>query len=127
MAKKATAIVPTMLRMREELRKRLEREAKKNDRSLNAEMVGRLEQSFSLDRNSAIIDAITDILVSDSVGSVLLRQIAGQLTKLPKPLRSAADIESFLTSLNFLAYATEVQERIKAGEIPDDQPEGNGR
>ena len=44
--KKPTDIVPTMLRMREEMRKRLEREAKKNSRSLNAEMVGRLDQSF---------------------------------------------------------------------------------
>src|SRR6266700_5718741 len=46
MAKKSTAIVPTMLRIREDLRKRLEREAKKKDHSLNAEMVERLEQSF---------------------------------------------------------------------------------
>jgi hypothetical protein len=44
--KRATAKVATMLRMREELRNRLDREAKKNDRSMNTEMVARLEGSF---------------------------------------------------------------------------------
>jgi Arc-like DNA binding domain len=53
--KKTTAIVPTMLRMREEMRLRLEREAKKNVRSLNTEMVMRLEGSFSSERDSQIL------------------------------------------------------------------------
>ena len=41
--RKSTALIPNMIRMREELRKRLEQQAKKNDRSLNSEMVLRLE------------------------------------------------------------------------------------
>ena len=44
--RKSTALVPSMIRMREELRKRLEQQAKKNNRSLNSEMILRLEQSF---------------------------------------------------------------------------------
>jgi hypothetical protein len=55
MVKKATAIVPTMLRIREGLRKRLELEAKKNGRSLNAEMTERLERSYAADEWIAIL------------------------------------------------------------------------
>jgi hypothetical protein len=129
MAKKATAIVPTMLRMREELRKRLEREAKRNARSLNSEMVGRLEQSFTIDEQARSRDtAILDMLVNnDGINSVALRHIALEMMKAPNSFRSAADLKSFLTSLNFSAYGKEIQERIKSGEIPEDQPEGDER
>jgi hypothetical protein len=82
MAKKSTAIVPTMLRMREDLRKRLEREAKKRDHSLNAEMVERLEQSFVDDaqneRDLAIIRIMMD---SDDISIALMRKIVFQLWK----------------------------------------------
>jgi hypothetical protein len=44
--RKPTDSAQLKLRLREELRKRLEREAKKADHSLNTEMVRRLEQSF---------------------------------------------------------------------------------
>jgi HicB family len=46
MARKATEIVPIMLRIREDLRRRLEREAKRHRISLNMEMRMRLEDSF---------------------------------------------------------------------------------
>ena len=46
MARKKTAIVNLTLRLREDLRRQLEREAKQKDQSLNAEIVSRLEQSF---------------------------------------------------------------------------------
>jgi DNA-directed RNA polymerase specialized sigma subunit len=45
-ARKATELVPTMLRMRESLRKQLERSAVRNDRSMTAEIVHRLERSL---------------------------------------------------------------------------------
>ena len=45
-AKKATELVPTMLRIRESLRKQLERAAERNDRSMNAEITYRLERSL---------------------------------------------------------------------------------
>jgi hypothetical protein len=48
-ARKATEIVPTMLRIREDLRKRLEREAKNNDVSMNQEITDRLERSLAQD------------------------------------------------------------------------------
>ena len=74
-AKKSTEIVPTMLRMREEMRKRLEREAKRNDRSLNAEMVERIIQ----------VDNIVDVLVGkkNETSSDLVRRIAFELSLNP--------------------------------------------
>jgi hypothetical protein len=85
--KKATAIVPTMLRLREDLRKRLEREATKHARSLNAEMVRRLQMSLALDehferereimrlglkRETALIEA----LIGDKMIAAFLRSVA---------------------------------------------------
>jgi hypothetical protein len=121
MAKKATAIVPTMLRMREELRKRLEREAKKSGRSLNAEMVGRLEQSFTIDEQARARDsAIIDMLVNnDNVSSAVLRQIALEMTKVPGAFHSEADIKNFLTGINFLAFGKQ--------QISRELPEGDKR
>jgi HicB family len=49
MARKATDIVPIMLRIREDLRRRLEREATRHKVSLNREMQMRLEDSFEID------------------------------------------------------------------------------
>jgi hypothetical protein len=74
MAKKSTEIVPTMLRIREELRRRLEREAKKRDHSLNAEMVERLEQSFVRDEKSLRDTAILDALIGNRELIELLRR-----------------------------------------------------
>jgi hypothetical protein len=49
MARKPSDLVQPNLRIREELRRRLEREAKKRGVSLNAEMTSRLERSFDGD------------------------------------------------------------------------------
>jgi hypothetical protein len=46
MDRKSTDTVAITLRIREDLRRRLERQAKKNNTSLNAEMEARLENSF---------------------------------------------------------------------------------
>jgi hypothetical protein len=53
MARKATEWVPFKLRVTAKLVRDLEREAKKNHRSANAEAVERLEQSFKADTASA--------------------------------------------------------------------------
>jgi Arc-like DNA binding domain len=61
MAHKATELRPIMTRIPERLRRRLERAAQHNDRSMNAEISFRLEKSFSID---------------DAFGGPELRQIA---------------------------------------------------
>jgi Arc-like DNA binding dprotein len=48
MARKPTELRPLMVRIPESLRRRLEKEAAKQDRSMNAEIIHRLDQSFSL-------------------------------------------------------------------------------
>jgi hypothetical protein len=47
-SRKSTDLANFTLRLREDLRRRLERDAKKGDRSLNAEIVERLERSYEV-------------------------------------------------------------------------------
>jgi plasmid stability protein len=48
MARKPTELRPLMIRIPEALRRKLEKEAARNDRSMNAEIIYKLEQSFTL-------------------------------------------------------------------------------
>jgi len=64
MARKASAIVAPSLRIREDLRRRLEREAKRHGRSLNGEMVLRLEQSLEGDKDFNINHAVIDLQIA---------------------------------------------------------------
>jgi hypothetical protein len=112
MAKKATAIVPTMLRIREDLRKRLEREAKKKDHSLNAEMVERLEQSFVDDaqnqRDLAIINMMMD---SDGINIDLMRKIVFELWKRRSWVDADYDPKEGESAFSFLQHAKETASR----------------
>lgn len=65
MARKPTDTVQLKLRFPEALRRQLERAAKANDRSLNLEIVSRLEGSFSRD---PAVDWIAHALWMESVG-----------------------------------------------------------
>jgi hypothetical protein len=114
-AKKSTAIVPTMLRIREDLRKRLEREAKKKDHSLNAEMVERLEQSFVDDaQNQRDLAIIKMMMESDDISVDLMRNIVRELWKRRSWADADVDPKDNEIGLNFLDYAKE--------KIPDDTP-----
>jgi hypothetical protein len=113
MAKKSTAIVPTMLRMREDLRQRLEREAKKKDHSLNAEMVHRLERSFANQRDSAIIEMLVR---NNDVGSELLRDIADEIKKHPDWDSNEAARKELLHWLYIAAYGKEPPQEPRPGE-----------
>jgi plasmid stability protein len=55
MARKPTELRPLMLRIPEALRKRIEVEATKNDRSMNAEIIHRLQDSFQKEERAALI------------------------------------------------------------------------
>src|SRR5262245_22041426 len=55
MARKPTDIVKLQLRFHEALRRRLAQEAKRHDRSLNAEIVHRLEQSLDVPEQAAAL------------------------------------------------------------------------
>jgi hypothetical protein len=58
MGRKPTEIVQIKLRLREELRRKLLREAEKKDHSLNIEIAQRLEQSFDNAEHVREIDEI---------------------------------------------------------------------
>jgi hypothetical protein len=55
MARKPTDTIKLQLRFHEALRRRLAQEAKKHDRSLNAEIVHRLEQSLDVPEQAAAL------------------------------------------------------------------------
>jgi hypothetical protein len=61
--RKPTDIVSPNLRIREELRRRLEQEAKRRAVSLNAEMARRLEHSFELDAMRSL-DGIAERMIA---------------------------------------------------------------
>jgi hypothetical protein len=61
LAEKPGDIVQPNLRIREDLRQRLEREARKNQRSLNKEMIRRLERSFEADTVRSLEDIVADL------------------------------------------------------------------
>ena len=48
MARKPTELRPLMVRIPESLRRKLEKEAARQDRSMNTEIIHRLDQSFSI-------------------------------------------------------------------------------
>jgi len=53
MARKATDMVQLKLRFSEALRRRLEREAKRNNRSMNTEIIHRLQRTVAIDDSTA--------------------------------------------------------------------------
>jgi Arc-like DNA binding domain len=74
--KKATEFTQFKLRIREGLRRQIEKEAKKNGRSANAEAVERLEASFA---QQVTTDLINDAALT--TGKVVLGQLLEVLGK----------------------------------------------
>jgi hypothetical protein len=87
MARKTTEIVTLSLRIREELRKRVAREAKRAKHSMNAEIIQRLEQSFE---QGDIIKTIKEAADDLKTQAVRAGFIAGFNSDRDKPL-----LESF--------------------------------
>jgi hypothetical protein len=65
MARKPTDEVQLKLRFDEKLRRRLAREAERNDRSMNAEIVLRLESSFQQEDTEQLFERALAALVED--------------------------------------------------------------
>jgi hypothetical protein len=61
MARKATELRPIMTRIPEALRKRLERAAVQNRRSMNAEIINRLYESFEAQSLRTLADIANDM------------------------------------------------------------------
>jgi len=78
-ARKRTDTAQLKLRLPETLRRQIEREARKNDHSLNTEMVRRLEQSFARQEIESLIQTVATSSAEQAVDAALnrLNQSAG--------------------------------------------------
>jgi plasmid stability protein len=68
MVRKPTELRPVMTRLPERLRSRLEREAARNDRSMNAEIIHRLEQSFVPQEQEKLVIATVKSTLGEITG-----------------------------------------------------------
>jgi len=104
MARQLTDIVSLSLRIREGIRRRLEREAKKRNLSLNAEIVDRLDQSFELVERQAQYDALISVAAGgNKFDARLLKLIADAMWKLrtgPKRLTDEEYAERLAFAIN---------------------------
>jgi hypothetical protein len=100
--KKNDIIQLSKIRMREELRRRLARDAERRGFTLNAEIVDRLERSYTYDaqwlRDAAIIDMMVD---NNDANGVLLRRIAAELMKRPNWSASELEIANMAKGIAF--------------------------
>jgi Arc-like DNA binding domain len=71
MVRKGQELRPVMTRIPEGLRRRLEREAEQNRRSMNAEIIHRLEQSFQRQDQKEMINAA----VKSSAGAAVVKAL----------------------------------------------------
>jgi hypothetical protein len=71
MVRKSQELRPVMTRIPEGLRRRLEREAEQNRRSMNAEIVARLEASFQREDQEEMIRRATQEAVKSSAGAAV--------------------------------------------------------
>jgi hypothetical protein len=79
MARKPADPVKLNLRFTEALRSRLEKSAVKNNRSMNEEIVRRLEESFGKDDMVQTLEAVADRL-AEKVGKVIISAEGNRVT-----------------------------------------------
>src|SRR5262249_29666135 len=91
MVRKDQELRPVMTRIPEGLRRRLEREAKFRGRSMNAEIVKRLQEAFDIvDQTSAIVEDVSSEVaraVGDAVFT-LQKRLDGRLDNLESEIRA---------------------------------------
>jgi len=93
MARKPTDYVQFKLRIRESLRRKIEREAEKKKISANAEAVERLQATFDpQQRDTKILDMMVE---NQDDGAILLRTLARELGSNPHWAASAESRKAF--------------------------------
>jgi predicted HicB family RNase H-like nuclease len=92
-ARKTTELVPLMLRLREGLRKQLEKAAKAHDQSLNTEVNDRLERSFERERQEARDTRILNALAGPDARSRDILYEMVRIVALPRHERHAHLLE----------------------------------
>jgi hypothetical protein len=80
---KIADIAPFGLRMRPELKRRMEEAAKTNNRSLNSEIIARLEQSFQENHEERLKALEKTVVRLENENSALSRRLDGVEWRLP--------------------------------------------
>ena len=103
MARKPADIVQPSLRIREDLRRRLEQAAKKRGVSLNIEMTTRLKESFDREAHRTIDSVASDlenvwtrfaeVLHTDNLQEELMRATEALVEQLPAEIRERETIK----------------------------------
>jgi hypothetical protein len=103
MARKPADIVQPSLRIRDDLRRRLEQAAKKRGVSLNFEMTNRLKESFDREAHRTIDSVASDlenvwtrfaeVLHNDSLQEELMRATEALVEQLPAEVRERETIK----------------------------------
>jgi polyhydroxyalkanoate synthesis regulator phasin len=138
MAQKGLELRPVMTRIPERLRQRLEREAKFRGRSMNMEIVSRLQESFDIpDQASAIASEVASEIQSElSEVSLGLADIQSQIRAilshlgLPDPVEEARARKREISESPETKAALEraLQELERAGfKIARPKDEGEGK
>jgi hypothetical protein len=73
-ARKLTDTVKLQVRLPERLRRHLEQEAKRNDWSMNTEIVSRLDSSFQRENEEEMIRRATQEAVAEELSKLILPQ-----------------------------------------------------
>jgi hypothetical protein len=118
-ARKPTDFVQFKLRIREGLRRRLEREAQKKRQSTNQEAVDRLEDSFRAPIDE-VVQPWTDmftIMLGGNENSSLLRRLAAEMMQNPNWIDSAQDREEMVGRLKAVLDIQLNLVKIGRGEI----------
>jgi hypothetical protein len=94
MARKPQELRPVMTRIPEGLRRRLERSAGKSGRSMNAEIIHRLEESFRLEQSLIGIEEL-----SASVQERAAKQVREEAARFETEIRRLEDVRVALQAL----------------------------
>lgn len=133
MARNPAEIVPLMLRLREDLRRRVERQAKRNNRSMNAEIVARLEHSLgrlvgpALEADRLVIEEAVNATIDRPIDAAIARGASFDALKSfpmfsdwatrhpehPMAIRHEDELEQWIPGIKRIRQESIERERIK--------------
>jgi exonuclease VII small subunit len=124
MARKPT--IQYKIRIREDLRRRIEKAAEKNGVSANYEMVNRLERSFDQEAAQSInqsVQSINQAAVNLDAASTRYTQASAELKKLSNVVRAAQTIITLLPGANTPLPLVEAAKKLERAMEQTEQQE----
>jgi hypothetical protein len=89
--KKTDTVQLSKIRLREDLRRKLARDAERNDTTLNGEIAARLERSYVVDEQRQRENALLDLLLGGGEAADLMRRLALNLQRAPNAAKSVLE------------------------------------